>query len=292
MDVERRGDAKPRARPIGVPAEWRGLRWLRRGGGYGVNFGTALLCVCLFVLPVAVVALSSVAEHWSGTVLPTGLSLRWFERLGSDDWDAVATSLEVGFTVALGGTALGLWLALSLEGRDRRGVGAAIDTLAMMPNGLPSVVLGLAVLIAYHKKPLDLSGSAAIVILVQLALVLPFCYRCCAAALRPELQILREAAASLGASPARVLLRVVLPQLVPALRASIALGLALSLGELGATLTVYPPGFATVPIVVVGEVERGYYLPASALSLVLLGLSLLALCLIAARVPRRSAPRS
>jgi len=122
---------------------------------------------------------------------------------------------------------------------------------------------------------------------------LPFCYRCCAAALRPELQILREAAASLGAAPARVVLRVVLPQMVPALRASVALGFALSLGELGATLTVYPPGFATVPIVVVGEVERGYYLPASALSLVLLAISLLALCLIATRMPaRRAKPKN
>lgn len=247
----------------------------------------ALLCVWLFVLPVAVVALSSVAAHWSGTILPDGFSLRWFERLGGGDFDAIATSLEIGFGVAALGTALGLWLALALEGRDRHGLGALVDTIAMMPNGVPSVVLGLSVLIAYHKAPLDLSSSAAIVVFVQLALVLPFCYRCAAAALRPELTVLREAAASLGAPPAMVLLRVVLPQLVPAIRASLALGFALSLGELGATLTVYPPGFATVPIVVVGQVERGYYLPASALSLILLAVSLAALMLIAARVPRR-----
>ncbi|MCM3755765.1 ABC transporter permease subunit, partial [Bacillus licheniformis] len=132
-----------------------------------------------------------------------------------------------------------LWLALALEGRDRRGLGAVVDALVMVPNGVPSVVLGLAVLIAYHRKPLDLSSSAAIVVLVQLALILPFCYRCAAAALRPELTVLREAAASLGAPPAMVLRRVLLPQLVPALRASLALGFALSLGELGATLTVY-----------------------------------------------------
>ena len=213
--------------------------------------------------------------------------MRWFERLGGSDFDALVTSLQIGFGVAILGTILGLWLALALEGRDRRGLGALVDTIAMVPNGVPSVVLGLAVLIAYHKKPLDLSSSAAIVVFVQLALVLPFCYRCAAAALRPELTVLREAAASLGAPPSMVLRRVVLPQLVPAIRASLALGFALSLGELGATLTVYPPGFATVPIVVVGQVERGYYLPASALSLILLIASLAALVLIAARVPRR-----
>ncbi len=146
----------------------------------------ALLCFWLFVLPVLVVALSSVAAHWSGTILPDGFSMRWFERLGSSDFDALTTSLEIGMGVAVLGTIVGLWLALALEGRDRRGLGAVVDTIAMMPNGVPSVVLGLAVLIAYHKRPLDLSSSAAIVVFVQLALVLPFCYRCAAAALRPS----------------------------------------------------------------------------------------------------------
>ncbi|AJW94981.1 2-aminoethylphosphonate ABC transport system, membrane component PhnV [Burkholderia gladioli] len=246
----------------------------------------AFACFWLFVLPVVVVALSSVATRWSGTILPSGYSLRWFERLGQPEFDALATSLEIGFGVAVIGTVLGLWLALALEGRARGRLGALVDALVMLPNGVPSVVLGLAVLIAYHQKPVDLSSSAAIVVLVQLALILPFCYRCAAAALRPELTILREAAASLGAPPSMVLRRVLLPQLVPALRASLALGFALSLGELGATMTVYPPGFATVPIVVIGQVERGYYLPASALSLLMLVASLAALMLIAARVPR------
>jgi 2-aminoethylphosphonate transport system permease protein len=246
----------------------------------------AFACFWLFVLPVVVVALSSVATRWSGTILPSDYSLRWFERLGQPEFDALATSLEIGFGVAVIGTVLGLWLALTLEGRAQGRLGALVDALVMLPNGVPSVVLGLAVLIAYHQKPVDLSSSAAIVVLVQLALILPFCYRCAAAALRPELTILREAAASLGAPPSMVLRRVLLPQLVPALRASLALGFALSLGELGATMTVYPPGFATVPIVVIGQVERGYYLPASALSLLMLVASLAALMLIAARVPR------
>ncbi|MEK6423671.1 MAG: 2-aminoethylphosphonate ABC transport system, membrane component PhnV [Burkholderia gladioli] len=250
----------------------------------------AFACFWLFVLPVIVVALSSVATRWSGTIFPAGYSLRWFAALGEPEFGALATSLEIGFGVAVLGTVLGLWLALALEGRVSGRLGALLDAIVMLPNGVPSVVLGLAVLIAYHQKPVDLSSSAAIVVLVQLALILPFCYRCAAAALRPELTVLREAAASLGAPPSMVLRRVLLPQLVPALRASLALGFALSLGELGATMTVYPPGFATVPIVVIGQVERGYYLPASALALLMLVASLAALMLIAARVPRLRRP--
>ncbi|MGV7245820.1 phosphonate ABC transporter permease, partial [Caballeronia sp. M23-90] len=91
---------------------------LKRVGAWIFTCFAALLCFWLFVLPVIVVALSSVASHWSGTIFPDGFSMRWFERLGSSDFDALTTSLEVGFGVAVLGTVLGLWLALALEGRD------------------------------------------------------------------------------------------------------------------------------------------------------------------------------
>jgi len=155
--------------------------------------------------------------------------------------------------------------------------------LIMVPNSVPSVVLGLAVLLAYHTPPLDISSSWAIVVLVQTALVLPFCYRMNAAALKQEIPIFREAAASLGAPPAMVVRRVVLPLLEPAIRASVALAFAFSLGDLGATLMVYPPGFSTVPIVVIEDVERGFYYRASALALILLTLSFASLMLLAGR---------
>ena len=157
----------------------------------------------------------------------------------------------------------------------------------MMPNGVPSVVLGLAVLIAYHKRPFDLSSSAAIVVFVQLALVLPFCYRCAAAALRPELTILREAAASLGAPPSMVLRRVVLPQLVPAIRASLALGFALVARRTGRHADRLSAGIRD-------RADRrrraggARLLPAGLRAVAdLAAVSLAALLLIAARVPRR-----
>src|ERR1700750_850940 len=119
--------------PTVLPVMHKKARPVRRslavrmlGGAFlGVS---ALLCFWLFVLPVIVVALSSVAAHWSGTILPDGFSMRWFERLGVTFFEALVTSLQIGFGVAILGTILGLWLALALEGRDRRGLGALVDT--------------------------------------------------------------------------------------------------------------------------------------------------------------------
>jgi 2-aminoethylphosphonate transport system permease protein len=247
---------------------------------------TSAIVVWFFAVPAIIVVVSAFASDWVATVLPTEFTLRWFAGLDATDWDAILTSFEVAAIVAGLGATLGVWLALSLHELDGKRLGSILDAVIMVPNSVPSVVLGLAVLLAYHTPPLDISGSWAIVVLVQVALVLPFCYRMCAAALKQEIPVFREAAASLGAPPAMVLRRVILPLLEPAIRASVALAFAFSLGDLGATLMVYPPGFSTVPIVVINDVERGFYYQASALSLILLALSLASLVLLAGRKRR------
>jgi 2-aminoethylphosphonate transport system permease protein len=251
-----------------------------------LRFLTGATIFWFFVVPVVIVALSSVSSEWLATVFPTSFTLRWFEQLGASDLEAILTSFEVAAMVAGLGTTFGVWLAMTLNELEGRRLGGILDALIMVPNSVPSVVVGLAVLLAYHAPPLDISASWAIVVLVQTALVLPFCYRINAAALKQEIPVFREAAASLGAPPVMVLRRVILPLLEPAIRASLALAFALSLGELGATLMVYPPGFSTVPIVVIGDVERGFYYKASALSFILLALSLASLMLMAGRARR------
>lgn len=249
----------------------------------GLRLLTGAVCLWLFAVPGLVVIVSAFASDWVATVLPASFTLRWFEHFDATDVDAMLTSFEVAGMVAALGTILGLWLAISLNPLEGRRLGGLLDAVIMVPNSVPSVVLGLAVLLAYHAPPLDISGSAAIVVLVQTALVMPFCYRMCAAALKQEIPVFREAAASLGAPPAMVLRRVILPLLEPAIRASVALAFAFSIGDLGATLMVYPPGFSTVPIVVIEDVERGFYYRASALALILLALSLASLVLVAGR---------
>jgi 2-aminoethylphosphonate transport system permease protein len=248
-----------------------------------LRFLTGATVLWLFAVPAVVVILSAFASEWIASIFPTAFTLHWFNEIDASDWAAVITSFEVAAMVASLGTILGVWLALSLNRFEGRRVGGILDALIMVPNSVPSVVLGLAVLLAYHTPPLDISSSWAIVVLVQTALVLPFCYRMNAAALKQEIPIFREAAASLGAPPAMVVRRVVLPLLEPAIRASVALAFAFSLGDLGATLMVYPPGFSTVPIVVIEDVERGFYYRASALALILLTLSFASLMLLAGR---------
>jgi 2-aminoethylphosphonate transport system permease protein len=86
--------------------------------------------------------------------------------------------------------------------------------------------------------------------------------------------LLAQAAASLGARPARVLLRVRIPVLLPAMSASASLALAMSMGELGATMMLYPPDWRTLPASVFALTDRGQVFLASASTVVLLVVTL------------------
>jgi len=91
---------------------------------------------------------------------------------------------------------------------------------------------------------------------------------------------LEEAAVGLGASEAGAFFRVVLPLVLPGMLSGFVLAFCLSIGELGATLMVYPPGFSTVTLAIYALALRGFYYQAAALSVVMLAVSFAALLLL------------
>ena len=135
-----------------------------------------------------------------------------------------------------------------------------------------------------------LGGTRWIVILAHTVLVLAFAFSAVSAALDRLDPAYRQAAESLGADPVRVLLRVTLPLLLPALGAAAGLAVALSMGELGATVMVYPATWKTLPVTIFALTDRGQALQAAACTTVLLLVTLLALVVLG-RVRGRAAVR-
>lgn len=146
-----------------------------------------------------------------------------------------------------------------------------------LPIAVPSVAIGLGLLIAFNSQPLLLGGTRWIVILAHTVLVLAFAFSAVSAALDRLDPAYRQAAESLGAGPVRVLTRVTLPLLMPALGAASGLAVALSMGELGATVMVYPAMWKTLPVTIFGLTDRGQAFQAAACTTVLLLVTLLAL---------------
>jgi thiamine transport system permease protein len=158
---------------------------------------------------------------------------------------AVATVIAV----VVGGLAA---FALAARGRDRtrRTTGRGVETLLMLPLGVSAVTVGFGFLVALDEPPLDLRGSAALIPIAHALVAVPFVVRVMTPVLRAIDNRLRESAAVLGASPARVWREVDLPIVARAALVAAGFAFAISLGEFGATIFIARPDYPTLPVVI------------------------------------------
>lgn len=248
----------------------------------------AIVLVVLLLAPLAVVVIAALAREWNG-VLPSSLTFAHLrDALRADNLESLTVSIRTALLAGAIAVAFGTWAALSAA-RLPRVLRVIVDALFVLPIAVPSVVIGLGLLVAFSQRPILLNGTKWIVVAAQTMLVFSFAYSTVSAALaRLDNQFI-DVATSLGARPTRVQLTVRLPLLLPAISAATALSVALCMGELGATIMVYPPGWRTMPVVIFGLSDRGNVFLASADTLVLLVATALLLLIIGRiRIGRRA----
>ncbi|MEU9317995.1 ABC transporter permease [Streptomyces sp. NPDC048295] len=235
-----------------------------------------VLFVPLFAVPLLVVLAASFTTNWSGA-FPSGPTAEHYAAAtGGDSLQALTTSLITAVSASLLALTIGSWAALAAASMRRRGR-RFLDALFMLPVAVPSVVVGLAVLVAFSKPPMLLNGTRWIVILAHTILVTAFAYSSVSAAIVRLDPMYEQAAASLGARPGYVLWRIKLPLLLPSLTAAAGLCFALSMGELSATMMLYPPDWTPLPVQIFAATDRGSLFTGAAVAVVLMGTTLLVL---------------
>lgn len=230
-----------------------------------------LLFVPIFGFPLATVLLMGVAKNWS-SMLPSGLTLsHLIQAVEGAGRVSLLTSLETAVLASLVALVVGTWGALAAQQAASR-FRLVVDGAFLVPIAVPSVVIGLSLLLGFSRAPFRLNGLPLLVVIAHVVLVMAFAYSTASAALVRADPAYVQVAASLGAKPGYVLRRVTLPLLTPALIAGAGLSFALSMGELGATVMVYPANFATQPVKVFEITDKSAdFLTGGAYTTVLLG---------------------
>jgi 2-aminoethylphosphonate transport system permease protein len=254
------------------------LVWSRSGRRLVWVFAGLLIGV-VYLVPLAVIALASLAHEWNG-ILPNGLTTEHYARALSGDsagqiWASVGTGLLSSALAIVSGT----WAALALR-QFTPFARRLTEVMFFIPSAVPSVSVGLGLLVAFSRKPLLLNGTTAIVIIAHFVLVSAFTFANVTAGLSRLAPEFEQVAQSLGARPAYCLRRVTLPLMLPQLAAAFSLSFALSMGELGATIMVYPPGWVTLPVGIFALTDRGEVFDGSALTIILVLVTLAALLLV------------
>ncbi len=261
------------------------LVWSRSG-----RLLTWALIVPLFLivygLPIGVIALASFSAQWND-FLPSHYTLsNYAEAFRNASFDSLKASFVTGIVASLAALVSGTWAALAL--RNMKGVPKRVlDICFFIPSAVPSVSIGLAMLVAFSQPPFLLNGTTMIVMIAHFVLISAFTFGNVSAGLARLSPDFEQVASSLGARPGYRLWHVTLPLLAPYLVAAFGLSFALSMGELGATVMVYPPGWVTLPVSIFSLTDRGDVFAGAALTMILV-VATLALLLGLERVAARA----
>lgn len=247
-----------REHALNLSAATRSTHPLRRADALPAAI-TAVVIALLLVWPLANLVVKSLRT-------PSGWGLGNYVALGTTGgrnaltvtvWEAAATSLRT----AAGATAIALvvggLVALVVSRRPRapraRRAISVMDSVFMLPLGVSAVTVGFGFLITLDKPlglDIDLRTSGLLVPIAQAVVATPLVVRTVLPVLRAIDPRQREAAATLGAPPGRVLATVDWPIAARSLGLAIGFAFAVSLGEFGATSFLARPETATLPIVI------------------------------------------
>ena len=253
---------------VTVPQSLHAARETRRPlRSWRERLGAGLLVAALALLlvaPMLALAVRSVVrlgpDTGPGGPAQPGFSLAFYRALSTNPNNslfylppaaAVGNSLVIAGSTVLLALALGLptaWALAGGHGRSRLVTG--LDALLMLPLGTSAVTLGLGFIVALNRPPLDLRASPVLLPLAHTLVALPFVVRSLTPGLRSIRPRLRQAAAVLGASPARVWREVDLPLVGRAVLVAATFAFTISLGEFGATAVIARPENPTVPIAI------------------------------------------
>ncbi len=159
---------------------------------------------------------------------------------------AIRNSVGYALLTVLLATGLGVAAATWLARPSRWG--KWLDPLFMLPLGVSAVTLGFGYVIAFRW----LRTSPALVLIAHTLVAFPFVVRSVLPVWLGIRERLRDAAATLGASPWQVWREVDLPLVGRALLVGAVFAFTVSMGEFGATSFIIRPdsNFLTIPIAI------------------------------------------
>lgn len=152
-----------------------------------------------------------------------------------------------------------------------------LATVSFLPQGVPSIVIGLALIFVYIRFPIPIYGTLWIIALAMITRYLAFSSRTTTSALMQVHGELEEASQMAGAPWSRTLRRITTPLLAPAM-INVFLWVAVhAMQELSMALMLYNPDSIVVSTVIWGMWQNGKTADAAVLGVMLILLSALLL---------------
>ena len=246
------------------------------GSGRIVLWAFSCLVIAFLTAPILVVVIVSFNDTTQFDLPPLRWSLRWYSTLlESRDWrEAFWLSLWVAAAVTIIALLLGVPAGYALARAHFIGR-RLVEFVLVSPMVVPVIVLALGLYILFAR--LGLIGTPACLLLAHSVLALPVVIVIVTAAFRRQDAAVELAARACGASFIRAFWHVVLPSVRPALISAGAFAFLTSFDEVVLALFLGGPEATTLPKRIWEAVKFELDPSLTAISTILIGLTLVAL---------------
>jgi iron(III) transport system permease protein len=260
-----------------------------------VCYAAAIPWIILTLIIYAMVAVGGFVEQWGRNYTPTlrhyakafgvesgANGLLWVGTAWSSFWTTVKLSAIAAPVTAL----MGLLTAYILTRHRFRGQ-SAFEFGTLLSFAIPGTVIGVSYILAFNVPPIEITGTALILIVCNVFRNMPVGVRAGMASMAQIDQSLDEASTTLGARGFTTLRRILLPLLKPAVVAALVYSFVRSMTTVSAIVFLVSAEYEWATTYIINRVTNGDYGVAIAYSSVLIVLMLAIIWLIQRAVGAR-----
>jgi iron(III) transport system permease protein len=258
---------------------------------YGVALPWILLTIVIYVMAFA----GGFVETWGRDYTPTlrhytkAFGIEWGPHgmiWAGAAWNSFWTTVKLSAIAAPLTAALGL-LAAWLLTRQRFAGQSLFEFGTMLSFAIPGTVIGISYILAFNVPPIELTGTALILVLCNVFRNMPVGVRAGMASMAQIDKSLDEASATLGARGFTTLRTILLPLLKPAVVAALVYSFVRAMTTVSAVIFLVSAQYEWATTYIINRVVNGDYGVAIAYSSALIVLMLVVIWLIQMLVGER-----
>lgn len=231
-----------------------------------------LVYIFLFA-PLVIIAMTSIGTENYIAFPPKGFSLQWFMNVFTSEsfMNSMITSLGISTIATVIALIIGMPAAYGLSRFDFKGK-SLLKNFFFSPLMIPAIVVGFS-LFQFLLVKLNLTVTSSLLIGHTLVII-PYIIRVVGSSLEVFDYAIEEAAMSLGCKKSQTFFKVVLPNITSGVMAAFMLAFINSFNNVPVSMFLTGPGVSTLPITMMNYVEYNYDPTVSALSVILIILTI------------------
>ena len=226
----------------------------------------SLIVLAIPLMAIYSTALQSFATSWGAEMLPTGFTLQNYQYVIERSTGAIINSFILGGAALFISIIIASIIPYLVQRRNR----TFLDYLGFLPLALPGTALAIALILTFNTPPIQITGTAFLLIMAYVIRRMPYALRSTSASIRAISPDIEGAALVHGAPKFFALWTVTLPLMIPGIVAGGMMVFLTSIREISATIMLAPEDWKPMSLAIFEGLLRGEFYTSSAISIILI----------------------